>query len=175
MDSFQNTSNSTNSTNSGSGSGSCSNGLFYLASRESALSDPSYRYKIDSPVIITMGKKGNRTTWFENSEYYSEKTGIPSIFFGKYIGNKISCPSSFDKDKNCIGLKGEYSRELIESHLRDFVKIYVLCVDCDYPETNLFLDDKKLIGKLCRSCGKSSLIEHKHMDKTWDFVQKNIK
>lgn len=161
--------------NSCSNSGCNSNGLFYLASRESAFSDPEYRYKIDSTQINVTGKKGNRTTWFENSEYYATKLGVPSLFFGKYIGNKISCPSSFDKEKNCIGWKGEYTKEQIESHLRDFIKIYVLCVDCDYPETNLFVDDKKLIGKLCRSCGKSSLIEPKHMDKTYDFVQKNIK
>jgi translation initiation factor 5 len=151
------------------------NDLFYLASKESSLSDPEYRYKIASPIILVNGKKGNRTTWFENSEYYSEKIGLSSIFFAKYIGNKISCPSNFDKEKNCICWKGEYSRELIETHLKDFIKIYVLCPDCDYPETNLFLDGKKNIGTLCRSCGCNSLIQPRYMDKTYDFIQKNIK
>lgn len=149
--------------------------LFYLASKESSLNDPQYRYKISCPIINTTGKKGNKTTWFENSEYYSSKLGVPSIFFGKYIGNKISCPSSFDKEKNCLSWRGEYSIGLIESHLRDFISIYILCSKCDYPETDLYIDEKKLIGKLCRSCGYSSLIQSKYMDKTYDFVQKNIK
>lgn len=48
-------------------------GLFYLASKESSFADPEYRYKISNPVVSISGKKGNRTTWFENSEYYSEK------------------------------------------------------------------------------------------------------
>ena len=83
--------------------------LFYLASKEAILSDPNYRYRIAQPIITVSGKKGNRTTWFENSEYYSQKMGgCPSLFFGKYIGNKISCPSSFDKEKNCLCWKGEY-------------------------------------------------------------------
>jgi translation initiation factor 5 len=151
------------------------NDLFYLASKESALSDPQYRYKIANPIIITTGKKGNRTTWFENSEYYSEKLGVSSIFFGKFIGNKISCPSNFDKEKNCISWKGEYNNDLIQSHLKEFIKIYILCPKCDYPETNLYLDEKKYIGTLCRSCGESRLILSKYMDKTYDFIQKNIK
>ncbi len=151
------------------------NNLFYLASKESSLTDPEYRYKISSPIITVSGKKGNKTTWFENSEYFSEKIKLPSIFFGKYIGNKISCPSNFDKEKNCIGWKGEYSKELIESHLKDFMKIYVLCSNCDYPETNLYMDEKKNIKTLCRSCGHDSLIQSRYMDKTYDFIQKNIK
>jgi translation initiation factor 5 len=152
-----------------------STNLFYLASKESALIDPEYRYKIASPIITIGGKKGNKTTYFENSEYYSEKMGIPSIFFGKYIGNKISCPLSIDKEKKCISWKGEYTNEQIESQLKEFIKIYVLCPCCDYPEIDLYLDEKKLIGKLCRSCGTSNLIETRYFDKTYDFIQKNIK
>lgn len=149
--------------------------LFYLASKESTLSDPNYRYKIAHPIITMTGKKGYRSTWFENSEYFSEKLGgCPSIFIGKYIGNKISCPTSFDKEKNCIGWRGEYSKELIESHLKDFIKIYILCPQCDYPETTMFLNDKKCIGLECKSCGGSFLIESRYIDKTYDYISKNI-
>lgn len=149
--------------------------LFYLASRDTSLTDPEYRYKISSPVISVGGKKGNRSTLFENSEYYAEKLGVPSIYFGKYISNKISCPLSIDKEKKCISWKGEYTRELIELYLKDFIKIYILCPRCDYPETDLYLNESKLVGQLCRSCGNSSLIEAKYMDKTYDYIQKNIK
>lgn len=151
------------------------NDLFYLGSKETTLSDLNYRYKISCPIITTTGKKGNRTTWFENSEYFSEKLGgCSSIFIGKYIGNKISCPSNFDKDKNCICWKGEYSKELIESHLKNFIKIYILCPQCDYPETSMYLSDKKCIGLECKSCGNTFLISPKHMDKTYDFICKNL-
>ena len=149
--------------------------LFYLASKESSLNDSQYRYKITNPHIITTGKKGNRTTWFENSEYFSDKLGVPSIYFGKYIANKISCPSSFDKEKNCISWKGEYKINLIETYLKEFINIYILCPKCDYPETNLYIDSKKYIGTLCRSCGESIIINSRYMDKTYDFIQKNIK
>ena len=149
--------------------------LFYLASKDSSLNDPEYRYKIANPIISISGKKGNKTTYFENSNYYSEKLCIPSIFFGKYIGNKISCPQFIDKEKKCICWKGEYTREQIEIHLKDFIKIYILCQNCDYPETTLYLDDSKNVGMLCKACGISNLVGKKHMDKTYDFIQKNLK
>lgn len=148
--------------------------LFYLSSKESSISDPNYRYKILNPIITTTGKKGNRTTWFENSEYYSDKLGCPSIYFGKYIGNKISCPSNFDKEKNCLSWKGEYNKELIELHLKDFIKIYILCPECDYPETFMQIDNKKLIWLECKSCGGLFSIPIKNMDKTYEFISKNI-
>ena len=46
------------------------NNFFYLASRESSFIDSEYRYKINKPKISITGKQSNRTTWFENSEYY---------------------------------------------------------------------------------------------------------
>ena len=150
--------------------------IFYLASKDSTLSDPNYRYKIAKPIITVSGKKGNRTTCFENSEYYSQNMGgCPSLFLGKYIGNKISCPSNFDKEKNCLSWKGEYTKEQIESHLKDFIKIYILCPICDYPETKMFLDPKKFIGLNCKSCGGKFMIGANHMDKTYYFISKNIK
>jgi len=151
------------------------NNLFYLASKESSLNDPNYRYKIFNPNITITGKKGNKTTWFENSEYYSEKMNCSSIFFGKYIGNKISCPSNFDKEKKCIFWKGEYTQEIICNYLKEFIKIYILCPECDFPETVMFLDSKKLIGLECKSCGGTFLIASKYMDKTYDYISKNLK
>jgi translation initiation factor 5 len=149
--------------------------LFYLASKETTLNDPNYRYKITKPNITTSGKKGNRVTFFENSDYYSKKMGdCSSLFFGKYIGNKISCPSYYDKQKKCVYWKGEYSTEQIKSYLKDFIKIYILCPNCDYPETIMFLNEKKLIGLECKSCGENFLIDKKYMDKTYDYIAKNI-
>lgn len=151
------------------------NELFYLSSKTETLNDPNYRYKIEHPIITTTGKRGNRTTWFENSEYYSQKlNNCPSLFFGKYIGNKISCSSNFDKEKNCLSWKGEYTKEQIELHLKDFINIYILCPDCDYPETIMFLNDRKLIGLNCKSCGGTFLIGAKYMDKTYDYICKKL-
>ena len=148
---------------------------FYLASRESSLNDPLYRYQIAKPVIVVTGKKGNRVTWFENSETFAKSVQRPSEYFIKYISNKLSCPSKFDKDKNCQYLKGEYTYDLVVSHLKDFIKIYILCDECDYPDTKLVMNEKKIVEIHCESCGHNSFVPSKYMDKTYDFIEKKLK
>ena len=148
---------------------------FYFASKENSLLDDLYRYQIDLPKITVSGKQGNKTTFFENSEDFATYMNIPSSFFGKFISYKISCPSNFDKTKKCLTFKGEYNQEIISQYLLDFVKIYILCDNCDYPEINLSTQKKKPITKTCRSCVHIKDIDGKFMDKTYDFIQKNLK
>jgi uncharacterized OB-fold protein len=38
----------------------------------------------------------------------------------------------------------------------------------------MFLNEKKLIGLECKSCGENFLIDKKYMDKTYDYIAKNI-
>ena len=61
----------------------------------------------------------------------------------------------------------------------DWVKIYVLCPNCDYPETKLFIQKDKTKSKglshHCESCGLESLVKPKSYDKTFEFIEKNTK
>jgi translation initiation factor 2 beta subunit (eIF-2beta)/eIF-5 len=99
---------------------------FYLATKESSLNDPLYRYQICKPIINVTGKTGNKSTWFENSEQFSKAIGRPSDFFAKYISNKLSCPSKFDKDKNCQYFKGDYSYDTIILYLEILKKEMII-------------------------------------------------
>lgn len=148
---------------------------FYWATKESALTDPNYRYKYLEPIITVNGKKGNRTTYFENSEYYAEKLRVPSEYFSKYIGGRLSCPVSVDSDKNCQTFKGEFSQEQIKNYFFEFIKNYSLCANCDYPETVLAKNNKKVLIKHCESCGTDTIVNYKSIDKAYDFIDKKIK
>jgi len=148
---------------------------FYWATKESALTDPGYRYRYFEPVITVTGKKGNRTTWLENSEYFTEILRVPSEYFAKYIGGRLSCPTSFDSNKNCQTFKGEYSLEQVKNYLFEFVKNYSLCSKCDYPETVLAKNDKKALIKHCESCGTDTVVNYKSIDKAYDFIDKKTK
>ncbi len=151
------------------------NRTFYWATKETALADPQYRYRYFEPVINVTGKKGNRTTFFENSEYFAEKLRVPSEYFVKYIGGRLSCPVSFDTNKNCQTFKGEYTLELVKNYLFEFIRNYSLCSKCDYPETVLAKNDKKILIKHCESCGTDTIINSKSIDKAYDFIDKKIK
>ena len=80
------------------------NKTFYFATNENSLLDPDYRYRFNEPIISISGKKGNRTTYFENSEYFAEITRRPSEYFAKYIAGRLSCSNKFDIQKTVTGL-----------------------------------------------------------------------
>jgi translation initiation factor 5 len=151
------------------------NRTFYWATKESALTDVQYRYRYLEPIINVTGKKGNRTTYLENSEYYAEKLRVPSEYFAKYIGGRLSCPVSFDSNKNCQTFKGEYTFEQIKNYLFEFVRNYSLCSKCDYPETVLGKNEKKILIKHCESCGTDTIVNFKSIDKSYDFIDKKTK
>lgn len=145
---------------------------FYLATKDSSLNDSSYRYQLDNIKLSIGGKRGNLTTYFENSEYFSKKLEVPSIFFMKFIANKISCPSTIDKEKKCVSFKGEYKLNVIKEYLMEFISIYILCKSCDLPQITLSLDESKNIIKTCRACGELEKVIY--TDKTYDYIQKNL-
>jgi len=126
-----------------------------------------------------MGRQDNWTTYFLNSEEIAKKINRPSEYFGKYIGHALSCPMKQDKDKNCLTFKGDYSGELITKYFMEFVKIYVLCPNCDLPETKLFIrkdnGKTKELCHTCDACGTNSIVKPKSFDKSFEFIEKNTK
>jgi translation initiation factor 5 len=156
-------------------SNSFDNRTFYFATNENSLLDPDYRYRFNEPIITISGKKGNRTTYFENSEYFAEITRRPSEYFTKYIAGRLSCSNKFDTQKNCQTFKGEFTLEQIKNYFIEFIKIYLLCPKCDYPETVLEFDINKNVSKHCESCGENSIINPKSNDKIYDFIEKKLK
>jgi translation initiation factor 2 beta subunit (eIF-2beta)/eIF-5 len=148
---------------------------FYFAVRKDHLDDSDFRYRYKEPEVEHSGKHGNKTTYFSNSEYFAEKIRLPSEYFGKYMAGRLSCPYSFDKDKNCITFKGEYSLDDVKNYFFEFVKIYVMCQPCDYPECTLRLDDKKNLIKHCESCGANQMVNFKSNDKAFQFIERELK
>lgn len=150
----------------------------YLTSKEINFNDSNYRYKINNLNVKSFGKQDNWTTYILNSEDISKIINRPSEYFGKYISYALSCPMKQDKDKKCLSFKGNYSNEIITKYFMEFIKIYVLCPECDLPETKLIIEKnlnktKNLMHK-CNACGLTSQIKNTN-DKTFDYIEKNTK
>lgn len=147
---------------------------FYLSSKEETYNDINYRYKIKLPKISYLVNKGTKITLLENSKYISEKIGINDDIFGGYISNKLSCRLIKLDEKKCIAFNGSFEEDVIIKLLKDFIKIYVLCSICDYPEIEFDLENNKLCKK-CKSCGNLEEIDKKYIDKTYNAIVKNMK
>jgi translation initiation factor 5 len=146
-----------------------------LTTNEYSLSDSDYRYKLEKPVTDIGGKKGNKTTYIYNSESIAKYLNIDSMCFGKYLGYNMSCPLFFNKEFKCLSFKGEHSNEKIIKLLIEFINIYILCPVCDLPETSLHKNKQLGIYHECRSCGNNTKIKITKIDKTYEYIEKNIK
>ena len=145
-----------------------------LTTNEFSINNDEYRYQLEKPVTDIGGKKGNRTTYIYNSEKIAKQLNVNSMFFGKYISNSLSCPISISKEFKCLAFKGEYTMENITNLLIEFINIYILCPVCDLPETDLHKNNKLGIHHVCRSCGECTKVNITKIDKTYDYIEKNI-
>jgi translation initiation factor 5 len=58
------------------------------------------------------------------------------------------------------------------THLDKFIKKYVLCKNCNYPELKRFVDGKDL-KSVCNACGHTGT--HDALHKAGKEIMKNIK
>jgi translation initiation factor 5 len=155
------------------------NNEIYLASWETHLNDPTYRYKIKSLNIKLIGKQDNWTTLIINSEEIAKLIKRPIEHISKYISHGLSCPIKKEKEYDCLGFKGKYTIDIITKYFMDYIKIYVLCPICDLPETTLFIqkdkDKPRGLSHNCNACGKISLVRVNSIDKTYEYIEKNTK
>jgi len=56
------------------------------------------------------------------------------------------------------GLCGCHSRETLQESLQGFVQLYVLCDQCDLPETDLY-GYRNSLEKVCSACGANSFMD----------------
>ena len=138
-----------------------------LTSRESNFHDELYRYKVNK---LNTNYKGNTTNIINIDELCKTiNRDIEQLI--KYLSNNISCQVKYDKDNKCLILKGNYTNDVLTKYFMDYVKVYVLCPNCDLPETTLFYD--KNLKHKCKSCGINSVVKPKSIDKTFLFIEKN--
>lgn len=110
------------------------------------INDPFYRYQMDKFILVKEKNKlviNNFDKVCQDIkrspklliDYYKKKFGISIV----YKDTKVFLPSNFDQEK-------------IISGLREFIDIYVLCEKCQLPETNIDLQNNKIILS-CDCCG----------------------
>lgn len=69
-------------------------------------------------------------------------------------------------------VNGSHDAEKLQDLLDGFIRKYVLCPECDNPETDLKVQTKKgTISQSCKACGFHGPLEvhHKVTDDTYSF------
>eukprot|EP01089_Gocevia_fonbrunei_P003959 TRINITY_DN1391_c0_g3_i1.p1 TRINITY_DN1391_c0_g3~~TRINITY_DN1391_c0_g3_i1.p1 ORF type:complete len:418 (-),score=120.89 TRINITY_DN1391_c0_g3_i1:49-1302(-) len=128
--------------------------------------DPFYRYKMRQLIVQIVGKGKMIRTSLINLDDVSRDLQIPPDyipnFFAKYIGATAKYdPKKPERERGSIS--GEYDAKELSDYLKKFVKIFVLCPNCEYPEFD-YIPATKNVRMKCKSCGWKGDVRHLEMD-----------
>ena len=114
--------------------------------------DPFYRYKM--PLLII--KKESNKTIIENLEVVGASIYRSPIVILKFFCYEIGAQTRIDVDTRYI-INGQHERNDLQNRLDLFISKFVLCDECDNPETEM-KHRRKTLYKQCKACGHCSII-----------------
>lgn len=136
----------------------------------SSVTDPFYRYKMPRLLAKVEGKGNGIKTVIANMTDIAKALERPPMYPTKYFGCELGAQTQFDEKNDRYIVNGEHDAGKLQSLLDGFIKKFVLCKNCDNPETTLSVKKNQIHSK-CKACGHAFVIDNKH--KLATYIVKN--
>ncbi|KAL0281071.1 UNVERIFIED_CONTAM: hypothetical protein PYX00_002173 [Menopon gallinae] len=137
-----------------------------------AVSDAFYRYKMPRIMAKVEGKGNGIKTVIVNMIDVAKALGRPPTYPTKYFGCELGAQTQFDFKNDRFIVNGSHDASKLQDLLDGFIRKFVLCPECDNPETTLIISAKKgSISQGCKACGHYGPLEFNHKLNT--FILKN--
>lgn len=136
------------------------------------VTDVFYRYKMPRLNAKVEGKGNGIKTVLVNMVDVARAIGRPATYPTKYFGCELGAQTQFDYKNERFIVNGSHDANKLQDLLDGFIRKYVLCPECDNPETDLVVSSKKgTISQGCKACGFHGPLEVNHKVNT--FIIKN--
>jgi translation initiation factor 5 len=136
------------------------------------VSDIFYRYKMPRINAKVEGKGNGIKTVIVNMADVARAIGRPATYPTKYFGCELGAQTQFDYKNERFIVNGSHDATKLQDLLDGFIKKFVLCPECENPETELLVSAKKgTISQGCKACGFHGPLEVNHKLNT--FILKN--
>jgi translation initiation factor 5 len=136
------------------------------------VTDLYYRYKMPRLCAKVEGKGNGIKTVIVNMAEVAKALNRPATYPTKYFGCELGAQTQFDHKNERFIVNGSHEASKLQELLDGFIRKYVLCPECDNPETDLIIVAKKeTISQSCKACGYHGLIKVQHKVNT--FILKN--
>jgi len=124
-------------------------------------------------IIAKVEGKGNGIkTVIVNMVEISKSLARPPAYPTKFFGCELGTQTQIDKKNGRYIVNGSHDGDKLQDILDIFIDKFVLCDECDNPETVFIVQPKReKITSTCSACGHSSLIDMRHRLST--FILKN--
>ncbi|XP_011674971.1 eukaryotic translation initiation factor 5-like [Strongylocentrotus purpuratus] len=135
-----------------------------------AVTDQFYRYKMPRLLAKVEGSGNGIKTVIINMVEIGKSLCRPPTYPTKFFGCELGAQTQFDFKNNRFIVNGSHDANKLQDLLDIFIKKYVLCPECDNPETFLIVK-KGNIGQRCIACGHVGIVDLRHKLST--FIIKN--
>ncbi|KAJ3613202.1 hypothetical protein NHX12_019453 [Muraenolepis orangiensis] len=134
--------------------------------------DQFYRYKMPRLIAKVEGKGNGIKTVVVNMVDVAKALNRPPTYPTKFFGCELGAQTQFDAKNDRFIVNGSHEANKLQDMLDGFIQKFVLCPECDNPETDLHVNPKKqTIGNSCKACGYRGMLDTRH--KLCTFILKN--
>ncbi|CAB1335305.1 unnamed protein product [Coregonus sp. 'balchen'] len=137
-----------------------------------SVADQFYRYKMPRLIAKVEGKGNGIKTVIVNMTDVAKALSRPPTYPTKFFGCELGAQTQFDAKNDRFIVNGSHEANKLQEMLDVFIRKFVLCPECDNPETDLHINPKKqTIGNSCKACGYRGMLDTRH--KLCTFILKN--
>ena len=133
--------------------------------------DLYYRYKMPKLVSKIEGKGNGIKTLVSNMVDIAKALNRPPVYVTKYFGTEVGSLTVCDEKAGRYIVNGAHEAEKLQNILDGFITKFVLCPECENPETDLSVSRDLTIWRACKACGHRATCDMLHKLST--FIQKN--
>lgn len=132
------------------------------------VSDAFYRYKMPRLQAKVEGKGNGIKTVIVNMADVAKAIGRPPTYPTKYFGCELGAQTLVDFKNDRFIVNGSHDAGKLQDLLDGFIRKFVLCPECDNPETDLLVNSKKeTISQGCKACGYHGQLPFNHKLNTY--------
>jgi len=136
------------------------------------VTDAFYRYKMPKLMAKVEGKGNGIKTVIVNMIDVAKAIGCPPTYPCKFFGCELGAQTQFDFKNDRYIVNGSHDANKLQELLDVFIRKFILCQECENPETVMFPNEKKgSIKQTCRACGHQIQVDMRH--KLTTFILKN--
>ncbi|UJR22429.1 hypothetical protein I4U23_025490 [Adineta vaga] len=122
--------------------------------------DMFYRYKMPKLIAKVEGTGNGIKTVVVNATAIAKALNRPTTYVTKFFGCELGAQVQMNAKEDRYIVNGSHDCEKLQNLLDGFIKRFVLCPNCDNPETNLSFRKRNggEIHQVCAACGYQGTI-----------------
>lgn len=127
------------------------------------VTDPNYRYKMPRICAIIEGEGNGTKTVIVNMADVAKALNRPPTYPTRYFGCELGVQAQFDFKNARFTVNGSHDCTKLQDLLDGFIRKYVLCPECDSPDTDLKICQRKMIiTQRCKACDYDGMLKVAH-------------